>query len=73
MAMQTDQAYPNGSFVDLSETDSRGRTIPKPMIVASCHLVNGRRMYRLKDLNNVPYANANGEDLFPENKLGWSS
>lgn len=73
MAMQTDQAYPNGSFVDLSEEDSRGRTIPKPMIVASCHLIDGRRMYRLKDLEHVPYTNANGEDLFPEKKLGLSS
>jgi hypothetical protein len=69
MAMQTEQAYPNGSHVDLSEEDSRGRTVPKPMIVESCHLIGGRRMYRLKDLNGVSYK---GGTPYPEGKLGWS-
>lgn len=69
MAMQTEQAFPNGSFVDLSEEDSRGRTVPKPMIVESCHLINNQHMYRLKDLNKVSYENGK---LFPERKLGWS-
>jgi hypothetical protein len=70
MAIQTQQAYQNGSKVDLSEEDSRGRTIPRPMIVESCHLVDGQRMYRLKDLNGVSYNNGH---LYPEGKLGFPS
>lgn len=39
------------------------------MIVESCHLVDGLRMYRLKDLKGVSY---NSGKLYPEGKLGWS-
>jgi hypothetical protein len=67
--MQTEQAYPNGSHVDLSEEDSRGRTIPKPMIVESCHVIDGQLMYRLTDLKGVSY---NKGATYPERKLGWS-
>jgi hypothetical protein len=55
--------------VDLSEEDSRGRTIPKPMIVESCHLIDGQLMYRLTDLKGVSY---NKGATYPEKKLGWS-
>ena len=64
---QTDQAYANGSKVDLSEEDSQGRTIPKPMKVHSCHLKNGQRMYCLTDLKGVLHNNG---ELYPEDKLG---
>ncbi|KAM0708668.1 hypothetical protein Q7P35_005320 [Cladosporium inversicolor] len=65
----TEQAYPNGSYVDLSEEDNRKRTIPRPMIVESCHLIDGLHMYRLKDLKGASHNNGK---LYPEGKLGWS-
>jgi hypothetical protein len=70
VATQTAVEFPNGSRVDLSEEDEKKRTVPKPMIVKSSQMVNGRRMYCLTNLDKTPHKDGK---LYPERQLGWSN
>jgi hypothetical protein len=70
VATQTDVEFQNGSRVDLSEEDENQRTVPRPMLVESSHMVDGRRMYRLTDLGGTPHKDGK---LYPERQLRWST